>query len=519
MVAVPGESGLSAGPRSIMSRGGSAVADAPTVAAVVTPIQTPEPAQSLAGVAVRPAPEAVPAGVPGYHFTHPLGRGGMGTVYLARQLSLGRPVAIKVMSRKWAADPVFVARFTREAFAAALLNHPNVVQIYDIGEHGGVRYFSMEYVPGRTLAEHLKSEGKLDGETAVGYVLQAARGLEHAHERGMIHRDVKPDNLLLDDQGRVKVADLGLVKTPESAGGLDQPTDTHPRLAAAPANVTGMRIALGTPAYMAPEQCRDAATVDHRADIYSLGCTLYVLVTGRPPFDGTTAVELMTKHAYEPIVPPEMIVGRVPKELSAVILKMLAKDPRDRFQSMGEVIRTLEQWLGVRHAGTFNPRDEQIEQLEGFVERFHAAPSAVLKSRVVAWALGGCFLAATLMLFFRPARAGVRPVRLRNPVGDGLLRPERRARGDVPIPPRAGGAVQPRGVGLRPARLRGRAVLPVAFGVGSALGLGGVRGAGARGGGGGPPGFRPRRRGRARRDSCRLPQVAPAHAAQRPFRG
>ena len=124
---------------------------------------------------------------------------------------------------------------------------------------------------------------------------------------------------------------------------------------------------------MSPEQCRDAATVDHRADIYSLGCTLYVLVTGRQPFHGTTAIELMTKQAYEPIVPPERIVARVPAELSAVIQRMMAKSPNDRFQSMDEVIRTLEAWLGVRTGGTFCPREEEITRLEGLVHAFNAA--------------------------------------------------------------------------------------------------------------------------------------------------
>src|SRR4029079_10917621 len=124
-----------------------------------------------------------------------------------------------------------------------------------------------------------------------------------------------------------------------------------------PRDMTEAKIALGTPAYMSPEQCRDAASVDQRADIYSLGCTLYVLVTGRPPFEGTTAVELMTEHAYEPLVPPELIVSRVPKEVSAIIQRMMAKNADDRFQSMSEVIRTLEGWLGIQHAGTFCPHE------------------------------------------------------------------------------------------------------------------------------------------------------------------
>jgi hypothetical protein len=323
----------------------------------------------------------------------------MGTVYLATQLSLDRPVALKIMSKHWAADPVFVARFTREAYAAALLNHPNVVQIFDIGDVDGTRFFSMEYVPGRTLADVVKDEGKLDPETAVGYILQAARGLKHAHDRGMIHRDIKPDNLLLDDQGIVKVADLGLVKTPTMPPDADQLPDTT-GLRSLPADMTGAKMALGTPAYMAPEQCRDASNVDHRADVYALGATLYALVTGRPPFDGGTAVELMTKQAYAPVVPPETHVGRVPKELSAVILKMMAKGPADRFADVGEVVRTLERWLGVQRAGTFVPRDEQIEQVEGYVRAFNNAPSALRRTRVLSAAAPTCVLVAVLLLFF-----------------------------------------------------------------------------------------------------------------------
>jgi len=341
------------------------------------------------------------AQVEGYEIECELGRGGMGAVYLARQLSLDRHVALKVMGRRWATDPVFVARFTREAYAAAQLSHPNIVQIHDIGEVDGTRFFSMEYVRGRSLADLVKSQGKLETETAVGYILQAARGLKHAHDRGMIHRDVKPDNLLLDEQGLVKVADLGLVKTPASLHSHDRPADSqHSGLHQIPLDMTGVRIALGTPAYMSPEQCRDAAAVDHRADVYSLGCTLYVLVTGRPPFDGTTAVELMTKQAYEPIVPPERIVSRVPKEVSAIIQRMMAKDPDDRFQTMGEVIRALEEWLGVRHAGTFSPEEEQIAKLERCVAEFNSAPTRVLRRHVLNAFFGGLSLVMVLVAFF-----------------------------------------------------------------------------------------------------------------------
>lgn len=339
--------------------------------------------------------------VRGYAIARELGRGGMGTVYLATQLSLDRSVALKVMGRRWANDPVFVARFTREAFAAAQLAHPNIVQIYDIGEFDGAHFFSMEYVRGRSLSDLMRTGGKLDPETAVGYVLQAARGLKHAHDRGMIHRDVKPDNLLLDDQGVVKVADLGLVKTPAVAPADDRSPAPGERagLHALPPDMTGARIALGTPTYMSPEQCYDAASVDHRADIYSLGCTLYVLVTGRPPFDGTTAVELMSKHAHDPLVPPEQIVARVPREISGVIQRMMAKSPGDRYGDMGEVVRTLEAWLGVHRAGTFSPHEEQISRLETYVLRFNTCGPAVLRDRLVSGFFSAIALAAVLLAF------------------------------------------------------------------------------------------------------------------------
>lgn len=345
------------------------------------------------------------AELPGYRIERCLGHGGMGAVFLARQLSLDRLVAVKVMSASWAVDPVFVARFTREAYAAALLNHPNVVQIYDIGETNGTRFFSMEYVPGRTLADMVRLDGKVDAETAVGYILQAARGLQHAHERGLIHRDVKPDNLLLTEQGVVKVADLGLVKTPGAAPvragrrPLDE-TDSGSGLAYLAPNMTGHRIALGTPAYMAPEQCRDASVVDHRADIYSLGCTLYVLLTGQPPFEAETAVALMSKHAYQPLVPPEQICNRVPKEVSAIVQKMMEKEPEIRYQNMGEVVRVLEEWLGVYHTGRFTPRDHDIERVERYTRIFQSAPTAVLRDRVVSGTLSSCSLLAVLLMFF-----------------------------------------------------------------------------------------------------------------------
>jgi hypothetical protein len=332
----------------------------------------------------------------------------MGTVYLARQLSLDRHVALKVMSPRWLHDPVFLARFTREAYAAAQLSHPNIVQIYDIGEANGVPFFSMEYVRGHSLSDLVRRQGRLDPQTAVSYILQAARGLHHAHSRGLIHRDVKPDNLLLDEHGLIKVADLGLVKTPQ---GELTPRTPHPRQPdyaewAASPEMTGAQIALGTPAYMSPEQCRDAASVDHRSDIYSLGCTLYVLLTGRPPFEGTSAADLMSKHAYDPPPPPEQWVPRLPRELSAILLRMMAKDPAERYQTMEEVIQALEAWLGLPPPGQFVPRPEQVDQVEAWAKQFRRSPAARQRKRVLMAALSAWAVTELLLLFFaQPAWA------------------------------------------------------------------------------------------------------------------
>ena len=341
-----------------------------------------------------------PRELPGYRIEKLIGQGGMGTVYLGRQISLDRPVAIKVMSLKWAKDPVFVARFTREAHAAARLNHPNVVQIYDIGQTDTLRFFSMEYVEGTSLHSLIQRHGKLAPETAVGYIVQAARGLQHAHDRGVIHRDIKPDNLLINQHSIIKVADLGLVKAPI---GMDDegnytPCDDEDDLQNS-MTMTQVRMALGTPAYMAPEQCRDAANVDHRADIYSLGCTLYALLTGRQPFDGKSAMELMTKHAYEPMPPAETIVPRLSLELSAIVQKMVAKHPGERYASMSEVVRVLEQWLGVTSVESFTPHEDQIERIESLAHKFQTVKTAWLRDRVFAGLLGGGVIFAMLLTF------------------------------------------------------------------------------------------------------------------------
>lgn len=360
--------------------------DADATAAHTTPAKA-EPSKPKA------APSELAVQLGGYEVERELGRGGMGAVYLARQVSLDRPVALKVMNPEWAEDPVSVARFAREAYAAAQLNHHNVVSIYDVGEDGGVHYFSMEFVEGKSLGQVLKKAGKLDPAAAVSHVLQAARGLKFAHDRGMVHRDVKPDNLMLNTEGLVKVADLGLVKTKgmtaaddrpgaDGSGGVARSGVRSAIRSAASAEVTTAGAAMGSPAYMAPEQCRDAATVDARADVYSLGCSLFALLAGRPPFPGKSALEVIDKQVNEPPPPLKSVVPQVPDRLAAVVDKALRKDPAHRHLSMDEFIADLQDWQAHRADGPPRPTEQQIQSFEGLSRTLAAEPLSKLATTV-----------------------------------------------------------------------------------------------------------------------------------------
>ncbi|CAN5567173.1 hypothetical protein BH09PLA1_BH09PLA1_04410 [soil metagenome] len=339
--------------------------------------------------------QIVGATLGGYHISQKIGAGGMGAVYLARQISLDRNVALKVLAPTLANDPQFVARFTREAYAAAQLSHHNVVQIHDIGAESDLHFFSMEFVEGRTLAKMVDEHGKVDAEQAVGLVLQAARGLKYAHDHGLIHRDIKPENLMLNDSGIVKVADLGLVKR----RGFNETAITGVRggAGADSPDQTQANMSMGTPAYMSPEQATDAAKVDQRADIYSLGCTMYDLLTGRPPFVGRTAMEVITKHQREAVVPPDMVVKNVPRTLSEILLKMIAKQPLDRYQTMSDVIKALEDFLGVAQTGPFTPTEEHTKVLEFAVERFNGSKWATIRKVIFAVFLLVCAALAVLV--------------------------------------------------------------------------------------------------------------------------
>lgn len=328
-----------------------------------------------------------------------IGAGGMGTVWLARQMSLDRNVAVKILRPTLGDDPAFVIQFTHEALAAAQLVHHNIAQIYDIGLDQGLHYFSMEYVDGEPLSALLKREERLHPEVAAGYVLQAARGLKFAHERGLIHRDVKPENLLLNRDGIIKVADMGLVKRLDGRGASQE---AKPNATVTDLDFVGGDVVMGTPQYMAPEQVLNSAQVDARADIYSLGCTLYDLLTGKPPFEGETTALLLARHVSEAPAPPEQRNHRVPSPLSAIVLKMMAKKPGDRYADMGAVIAALERFLGIEAGTAFSPREEHAALLERAVAAFNQSRWALRQrvARVVFVALALSVVFGALALGF-----------------------------------------------------------------------------------------------------------------------
>ena len=267
-----------------------------------------------------------------YEVLDRLGAGGMGTVYKARHRRMKRVVGLKILAPELGKTPSFVQRFQREVEAVARLQHPNIVMAFDADEAEAGHFLVMEYVSGRDLASEVQERGPLPVKLAADCILQAARAMEYAHSQGIVHRDLKPANLLRDANGIVKVADLGLARINL---GADSSADSG-------SGLTQAGGILGTVDYMPPEQALDSTSCDHRADIYSLGCTLHFLLTGKPMYPGATIVETLLKHRDAPI--PWLRTARfeVSPELEAVFQKMVAKAPDDRFQSMAEVAKALE---------------------------------------------------------------------------------------------------------------------------------------------------------------------------------
>ena len=258
-----------------------------------------------------------------YRVLRKLGSGGMADVYLAEDQQLGRRVALKLLARRFAEDEQFVERFRREASSAAGLQHPNIVGIFDRGEWDGTYYIAMEYVEGRTLKDIVREKGPAPPEAAVDLTLQILRAARFAHRRGIVHRDIKPQNVLVDHDGRARVTDFGIAR----AGTTPEMTETGS--------------IMGTAQYLSPEQAQ-GKPVDARSDLYSIGIVLYELLTGRVPFDAESPVTVAMMQVNEPPIPPRQLVPEIPPELEAVVLRALEKLPERRFQDADEFIAALE---------------------------------------------------------------------------------------------------------------------------------------------------------------------------------
>lgn len=258
-----------------------------------------------------------------YEIIRRLGSGGMADVYLARDTHLGRDVAIKILYKRYTSDSEFVTRFQREAQAAAGLNHPHIVSVYDRGETEGSYYIAMEYLEGKSLKEVISDEGRLAPAQAIGITGQILQALSFAHENHVIHRDIKPHNIILNSRGNIKVTDFGIAR------------------AGASAKMTETGSILGTAQYLSPEQAQ-GKVVEQGSDLYSVGVVLYEMLTGKVPFDGENPVAIALKHLSDAPVPPQELVPEVPDNLNAVVMKALAKDPRWRYRNADEFLADLQ---------------------------------------------------------------------------------------------------------------------------------------------------------------------------------
>ena len=263
-----------------------------------------------------------------YSLSSPLGRGSMGEVSLGRNPDLDIPVAVKTLTPHLAREnPQYIERFIKEARIAARINHPNIVSTVDAGSDDGIHYIVMEYVDGGTVRQLLENEGRIQVTRAIDIVRSIAAALAAAARYNIIHRDIKPDNIMLTADGTAKLADLGFAKC----------TDGHDYM-----NATGTGVSIGTPGYIAPEQAKDAKRVDARSDIYSLGATFYHLCTGEAPFSGCSAFEVMNKHVREPLPHPSIKNPDLPPAVCDIICKMMEKKPRHRYQTAEELLRELD---------------------------------------------------------------------------------------------------------------------------------------------------------------------------------
>jgi hypothetical protein len=288
---------------------------------------TPGIGQDQAQGAVQPlGAEGGPSLLGEFRLLRPLGSGGMGEVYLAEQASLRRLVAVKLLRPDQTCDSRAIRRFELEAKAVAQLSHPNIVQVYSFGHQSGISYLAMEFVPGKNLREYVERHGPLSFPATVLVLAQAASALQHAAEQGIIHRDIKPDNILITRSGTVKITDFGLARLSHEPG----------------LNLTQPGVALGTPLYMSPEQIQ-GQPLDHRSDLYSLGCTAYFMLTGRAPFTSDNPIAVAVQHLHSEPPSVRKVRSDVPEALERIIRRLLQKKPEDRYQNGWELLKDLQE--------------------------------------------------------------------------------------------------------------------------------------------------------------------------------
>lgn len=287
-------------------------------------------AESAVGLRKSTGSLALPSQLGQYQILRPLGKGGMARVFLAEHVNMKRRVAIKVLPEELARNRAALERFYREARTAAALDHPNIVRAYDVREADGLYFLVMEYVDGQDLEAIMNARSVIAIRDAVDWTIAVAHGLEHAAAKNIVHRDIKPSNLLLDKHGTIKILDMGLARFRDQQE--DRVTDKFDSGAV-----------MCTPDYVAPEQILRSEQIDVRTDIYSLGATLYALLAGRPPFEGSVTMKLVSHQAREAI-PLRQLRTDIPPELSRIVARMMAKNPDQRYRSPADVIEALKPW-------------------------------------------------------------------------------------------------------------------------------------------------------------------------------
>jgi len=300
--------------------------------------------------------------IPGYRIIRKLGAGAMATVFLAKQLSLDRLVAIKVLPKKFSTNPNFIERFYKEGRAAAKLNHNNIVAAVDVGQAGEHHYFVMEYVDGDTVYDRIVARKRVPEREAIEIIRQVAAALQHAHEMGFVHRDIKPKNIMMTTSGVAKLADLGLARGISDKEAAEAESGR----------------AFGTPYYIAPEQIRGLVDIGPPADIYGLGATFYHMVTGKVPYEGTTPSQVMHKHLKAPLVPPDHLNPQISAGTALIIETMLKKDARERYQNAKQLLRDLDLVMGGQEPEYAKPHVD-LSTIATAVNGASAEPTAVVR--------------------------------------------------------------------------------------------------------------------------------------------